>query len=63
MQVVWIPDGRVDVEETLKKNAEMKPTQVLKSMKNFDPRTFSLPALTDELSTRFLKIKKYLIRN
>jgi len=47
MQVVWIPDTRLDPQECLDKDPELKPTQVLKTMEDFHPEDFGLP-LYDE---------------
>ena len=43
MQVVWIPDPRLDVIECMDKDPELKPTQILKSMEDFKPEDFGLP--------------------
>ena len=43
MQVVWIPDTRLDVNECLDKDPELRPTQILKSMEDFKPEDFGLP--------------------
>ena len=45
MQVVWIPDPRIDVKECMDKDPELRPTQVLKSMEDFKPQDFGLPPL------------------
>jgi pseudouridine-5'-monophosphatase len=43
MQVVWIPDPRMDVNGLMAKNNELRPTQVLQSMADFNPEDFGLP--------------------
>ena len=43
MQVVWIPDPRMDVPNTLKMLPELQPTLILPSMKEFKPEDFGLP--------------------
>lgn len=45
MQVVWIPDPKTEVQDFLKKQPELKPTIVLKSMTDFQPELFSLPKI------------------
>lgn len=43
MQVVWVPDPRLDVDECMDNDPELKPTQILKSMEDFAPEDFGLP--------------------
>ena len=43
MQVVWIPDPRMDTQEMMKKEPELRPTMILSSMKDFKPKVFGLP--------------------
>jgi pseudouridine-5'-monophosphatase len=47
MQVVWIPDPRMDVEAMKEKEPELKPTTVLSSMEDFQPEVFGLPSFHD----------------
>lgn len=47
MQVVWIPDPRMDVASNLAKEKDLKPTQILHSMTEFKPEDFGLPAFHD----------------
>ena len=47
MQVVWIPDPRMDTQEMMKKEPELRPTMILSSMKDFKPEVFGLPPFDD----------------
>lgn len=44
MPVVNIPDPRLDVEEVMKQEPDFRPTLILKSMEEFKPEFFGLPA-------------------
>jgi pseudouridine-5'-monophosphatase len=43
MQVVWVPDPRLDYVEALANNPELKPIQILKTIEDFKPEDFGLP--------------------
>jgi pseudouridine-5'-monophosphatase len=43
MQVITVPDPRLDIEGVRKKNPEFTPTLVIKSMEDFRPELFGLP--------------------
>lgn len=43
MQTVMIPDLRLDVEESMRQNPDLKPCLVLPSMLDFKPEAFGLP--------------------
>lgn len=45
MQVVLVPDPRLNVESWLEKEPELRPCQILKSIDHFKPEDFGLPAL------------------
>jgi pseudouridine-5'-monophosphatase len=47
MPVVWIPDARLDVQSYLKKERDLRPTQILSSMTEFRPQDFGLPPYDD----------------
>lgn len=44
MQVVNIPDLRLDVDDIMAREPDFRPTLVLKSMQDFQPEMFGLPA-------------------
>lgn len=48
MQVVNIPDHRLDVNDIMNREPDFRPTLVLRSMEEFRPEMFGLPALRDE---------------
>ena len=43
MQVVMVPDPRLDVASYLAKEPELRPCQVIKSLEDFKPEDFGLP--------------------
>ena len=43
MQVIMVPDSRLDVVSYLNKEFELRPSQVLKSLEDFKPEDFGLP--------------------
>ena len=43
MQVVMVPDARLDVAAYLEKEPELRPCQVIKSLEHFKPEDFGLP--------------------
>jgi len=47
MQVIWIPDQRLDVRNFLTREMDLKPTQILTSMTEFNPIDFGLPPFVD----------------
>ena len=49
MQVVWIPDPRMDTQEMMEKEPELRPTMILSSMKDFKPEVFGLPPFEDHI--------------
>lgn len=46
MQTVMIPDPRLDVEEAIKQNEDLKPCLILPSMLDFKPEVFGLPSMS-----------------
>lgn len=48
MQVVMVPDTRLDLDQVRAANPEFKPTIVLKSMEDFKPEQFGLPPFPAE---------------
>lgn len=47
MQVVNIPDPRLDIEAMMNQEPDFRPTLVLNSMEEFRPELFGLPAFDD----------------
>lgn len=47
MQVVMVPDPRMDVEAIKAREPDLRPTLVLASMKDFRPEVFGLPPFDD----------------
>lgn len=48
MQVVNIPDQRLDIKDIMNREEDFRPTLVLNSMEEFRPEMFGLPALHEE---------------
>ena len=48
MQVVMIPDPRMDVQSMKRKEPDLRPTLILSSMKDFKPQVFGLPPFDDD---------------
>ena len=48
MQVVNIPDERLDISDIMRREPDFRPTLVLKSMLDFRPETFGLPPFATE---------------
>lgn len=44
MQVVWIPDKRLDTYKFIQEEPDLRPTQILSSMSDFCPEDFGLPS-------------------
>ena len=43
MQVVWIPDKRLDTDKFIEEEDDLRPTQIIASMSDFCPEDFGLP--------------------
>jgi pseudouridine-5'-monophosphatase len=43
MQVIWIPDKRLDTNKFIEQEPDLRPTQILSSMLDFCPEDFGLP--------------------